>query len=89
MRHGSRLLGVLFLLVCEASAAHAVPLLARRYGVSCSQCHVAPPKLNEFGEAFVGVGAEIDVVLGDAVAADLVEVIHGGVERDDIGAALP
>ena len=59
MRHGSRLLGVLFLLVCEASAAHAVPLFARRYGVSCSQCHVAPPKLNEFGEAFVARGYRI------------------------------
>jgi len=38
----------------EADALHAarVPLFARRYGVSCAQCHVIPPKLNAFGERF-------------------------------------
>ncbi|HUG40201.1 MAG TPA: hypothetical protein VMM12_06945 [Longimicrobiales bacterium] len=34
----------------------AIPYFARLYGVSCSQCHVSPPKLNEFGEAFVAAG---------------------------------
>jgi hypothetical protein len=43
----------------EIPTAEAVPLFARRYGVSCSQCHVTPPKLNEFGEAFVAGGYEM------------------------------
>ena len=47
------------LLLLDASTADAVPLFARRYGVPCSQCHVTPPKLNEFGEAFVARGYEI------------------------------
>lgn len=29
------------------------PHFARRYGLQCGQCHVSPPKLNEYGEAFV------------------------------------
>ncbi len=59
MRSGSLFLILILLLVCEVSVADAVPLFARRYGVPCSQCHVAPPKLNEFGEAFVARGYEI------------------------------
>lgn len=51
------LAGGLFLL--DAAVAEAIPLFARRYGVPCAQCHVAPPKLNEFGEAFVARGYEI------------------------------
>ena len=30
----------------------AIPYFARRYDVTCQHCHSAPPKLNEFGEAF-------------------------------------
>lgn len=33
-----------------------IPYFARKYRVACSQCHVAPPKLNRFGEAFVAAG---------------------------------
>lgn len=29
-----------------------LPLFARRFGLTCSQCHAIPPKLNSFGEAF-------------------------------------
>jgi len=47
------------LLLLDAAPADAVPLFARRYGVTCAQCHVAPPKLNEFGEAFVARGYQI------------------------------
>lgn len=35
-----------------ASSAQAVPAFARRYGTSCQTCHIAFPKLNNFGEAF-------------------------------------
>lgn len=38
--------------------AHAIPYFARKYGVTCAQCHVSPPKLNAFGEAFVAAGYE-------------------------------
>jgi len=33
-----------------------IPYFARKYRVACSQCHVAPPKLNRFGEAFIAAG---------------------------------
>lgn len=36
--------------------AEAIPQFARRYEVSCGQCHVLPPKLNEFGEEFLAAG---------------------------------
>ena len=32
--------------------AGAIPAFARKYRTSCSTCHVAFPKLNDFGEAF-------------------------------------
>lgn len=42
--------------VSVPSLAVEIPLFARRYGVDCSRCHVAPPKLNRFGEEFVARG---------------------------------
>ncbi|MBI4425828.1 MAG: hypothetical protein HY554_19010 [Elusimicrobia bacterium] len=33
-------------------AAQAVPAYARKYGISCSQCHTAFPALNEYGREF-------------------------------------
>jgi hypothetical protein len=35
-----------------AKPAHAVPIFAERYGLSCSACHTAVPDLNAFGNAF-------------------------------------
>jgi hypothetical protein len=40
-------------------AADGIPYFARRYGVQCRQCHVVPPKLNAFGEAFVARGYQM------------------------------
>ncbi len=34
----------------------AVPHFARKYDVGCTTCHVLPPKLNTFGEAFLARG---------------------------------
>src|SRR5579862_801389 len=34
------------------SQAEAVPAYARKYGVSCSQCHLAFPTLNAYGREF-------------------------------------
>lgn len=39
-----------------AGPATAVPHFARRYGVDCRSCHVVPPKLNRYGEAFLARG---------------------------------
>jgi hypothetical protein len=33
-----------------------IPYFARRYDLPCAQCHVTPPKLNEFGQAFLERG---------------------------------
>lgn len=41
--------------VC-AEPAEANPGFARRYNVSCVMCHVAFPKLNEFGRSYAGNG---------------------------------
>jgi hypothetical protein len=54
---GMLLSGCVFAPVATAeSGAREIPHFARRYGVTCQQCHVSPPKLNEFGEAFVANG---------------------------------
>lgn len=39
-----------------ASAAQSIPAFARRYGISCQQCHHPIPKLSAFGEMFAGHG---------------------------------
>jgi hypothetical protein len=61
---GERLLdwrgaGAILLLITpvpQSLVAHEIPYFARKYRVACTQCHVAPPKLNVFGEAFVAAG---------------------------------
>lgn len=55
----------LFALALPASVAvtpafaKEIPYFARKYGVSCKQCHVAPPKLNAYGEAFIARGYQM------------------------------
>ncbi len=39
-----------------AVASSEIPAFARRYRVSCSQCHMVVPKLNDFGNEFAGNG---------------------------------
>jgi len=39
--------------------AHAIPALARKYGLPCSACHEAWPKLNTFGIAFRDNGYQL------------------------------
>ena len=41
--------------------ASAIPAFARKYRVSCLQCHAPVPRLNAFGEAFAGNGFEFAV----------------------------
>src|SRR5215468_4174092 len=46
--------------ILAASPARALPIFARRYGMSCTTCHSGGPTvLNEFGEAFRDNGYRI------------------------------
>lgn len=56
MRPATLGLAILVSAVPATAAASEIPYFARKYGVACTQCHVAPPKLNAFGEAFVARG---------------------------------
>lgn len=40
------------LLMATAAPASAIPAFARKYATSCQTCHIAYPKLNNFGESF-------------------------------------
>jgi hypothetical protein len=58
----SRILLATLALALFAGAATplaAIPAFARKYRVSCSLCHSAPPRLTEFGENFAANGFEI------------------------------
>ena len=47
------LAGLLMLLVILSSTpGYAIPAFARKYGLPCSACHEAWPKLNSFGQNF-------------------------------------
>lgn len=43
---------VLIALVAEREKALAIPSFSRKYQTSCTTCHIVPPTLNAFGEAF-------------------------------------
>jgi hypothetical protein len=49
----------LTLIAGALTPAAAIPAFARKYRVSCSLCHSAPPRLTEFGETFAANGFEI------------------------------
>jgi hypothetical protein len=42
----------LWAVLWQISSALAIPVFARQYNLSCSACHSAYPRLNEFGERF-------------------------------------
>ena len=47
------------LLLLNAHFAHAIPAFARKYGLPCSACHEAWPKLNTFGQNFRDNGYQL------------------------------
>src|ERR1017187_2972168 len=61
----SVLSGVTPLLLCaglgisSCSPAFAIPAFARKYGMPCSACHEAWPKLNNFGQVFKDNGYQL------------------------------
>lgn len=48
----------LFIIAAPVAAETTIdiPHFARKYDLPCAQCHVNPPKLNEFGQAFLEAG---------------------------------
>ncbi|MBN1295007.1 MAG: hypothetical protein JXB48_24440 [Candidatus Latescibacteria bacterium] len=40
--------------VVSPTVSKAIPAFARKYGFSCSTCHVAAPKLKDYGDEFAG-----------------------------------
>jgi hypothetical protein len=48
-----------FLFVPWAKDASAIPAFARKYGLPCSACHEAWPKLNSFGQTFKDNGYQL------------------------------
>lgn len=49
-------LGALLLLQPREAEAGRIPYWARKYNVTCSQCHVSVPRLNGFGAGFLARG---------------------------------
>lgn len=47
--------------MCTPQTAWAIPAFARKYRVSCQQCHAPVPRLNAFGEAFAANGFEFAI----------------------------
>ncbi len=53
------ILGAVFALLFCSQAALAIPAFARKYGYNCNMCHVAYPKLNDYGQRFRDNGYQI------------------------------
>jgi hypothetical protein len=47
-----RWISAFIVVLLAAAPADAIPYFARKHDLSCSACHVQPPKLNAFGETF-------------------------------------
>jgi len=46
----------LFLTLIPIDRAEAIPAFARKYKISCNTCHIAVPKLKDYGNEFAGNG---------------------------------
>src|SRR6202165_324754 len=58
----SRVVGgllVIALITISSQPAQAIPAFARKYGLPCSACHEAWPKLNNFGQVFRDNGYQL------------------------------
>ncbi len=51
---------LLFLVVLSSAPGYAIPAFARKYGLPCSACHEAWPKLNSFGQNFKDQGYQLN-----------------------------
>src|SRR5678815_2863147 len=50
---------LLSMVLLGSKPAHAIPAFARKYGLPCSACHEAWPKLNSFGQQFKDEGYQL------------------------------
>lgn len=48
--------GMVVVLLVTPNRSYAIPAFARKYGTSCTTCHLDFPKLNDFGKAFKDAG---------------------------------
>jgi hypothetical protein len=55
---------VCFALLILGQAALAIPAFARKYGFNCNMCHVAYPKLNDWGQRFRDNGYQVPGQVG-------------------------
>ena len=74
-RYGLSALAALLAVEVLAPPLSAITPFARKYETSCTTCHVAPPKLNNFGRAFKNLGYRMPG--GDAAASKQPEVSLG------------
>src|SRR3982074_1303527 len=51
---------VMACLFADIHSASAIPAFARKYGLPCSACHEAWPKLNNFGQVFKDNGYQLE-----------------------------
>lgn len=62
-RHGrstlQRAIAALLLSALAPMTASAIPAFARKYGLPCSACHEAWPRLNNFGQVFKDTGYQL------------------------------
>ena len=58
-RISAHVLAVAAILMASKGSAHAIPAFARKYGLPCSACHEAWPKLNNFGQTFKDNGYQL------------------------------
>src|SRR5256712_12436227 len=56
---GLLLTSILLLLFLTPTDSFAIPVFARKYGLPCSACHEAWPKLNSFGQKFKDEGYQL------------------------------
>jgi hypothetical protein len=49
-------LGIALGAAAAPAEVSGIPYFARKYNFTCAQCHVAPPKLNQFGQQFLERG---------------------------------
>src|SRR5437667_10155485 len=56
---GGSLVFALLFLVFSPQSSQAIPAFARKYGLPCSACHEAWPKLNSFGQRFKDEGYQL------------------------------
>ncbi len=50
---------LLAFVISSSQPGHAIPSFARKYGLPCSACHEAWPKLNSFGQQFKDTGYQL------------------------------